>query len=198
MSVAVVEEHPGYNEIDISRVLIEAGNGLIEILGRNNKIYIGDTDICAHIHLRVNGSNSAYIGDYCVLNGVNIQLVAPGSLRIGHRTGFNGHSHIHMHESARIEIGEDCLIAENTNLSTSHVHKILDLATGERLNPPGDVVLEDHVWSAGSVSLWGGAHVGRDSIIGRGSFVSKQRFPPNSLIVGAPARVVREGVTWEH
>ncbi len=198
MPVRIVEEHPGHNHIDISKEMLKTGNGLIEILGFNNNIIIRPPLACAHIHLKVHGNNSVDIGEHCVLNGLNIQLIAPGSLRIGGRTGFNGHSYIHMHESAKIEIGENCLIAESTNFSTSHVHKIIDVATGERLNPPGDVIMEDHVWSAGSVSLWGGAHIGRDSVVGRGSFISRQSFPPNSLIVGAPARVVREGVTWEH
>ncbi|SEP40100.1 hypothetical protein SAMN04487843_115116 [Methylobacterium sp. ap11] len=198
MPVRIFEEHVGQNQIDISEQMLESGNGLIEILGISNALSIKNPIACAHIHLKVHGNNHVYIGEQCVLNGVNIQLIAPGSLRIGARTGFNGHSHIHMHESAKIEIGENCLIAEGTNFSTSHVHKIIDVATGERLNPPGDVIMEDHVWSAGSVSLWGGAHIRRDSIVGRGSFVSKQNFPPNSLIIGAPARVVREGVTWEH
>ncbi len=37
-----------------------------------------------------------------------------------------------------------------------------------------------------------GARIGRDSIVGAGSVITEgKQFPPHSLIIGSPARVVR-------
>lgn len=197
MPITINEQYPRSNKIYLSESLRESGNGAFEIFGKNNVIEILNPIACAHLYIKITGDNSIKINHNCVLNGVNIHLLQPGSLDIGEGTGFNGHSNIHMHESAKITIGRHCLIAAGTNFASSHVHKIVDAATGERLNPPGDITLEDHVWSAGSVHFWGGSYIGRDSVVGQGTMVSRKKFPPNSLIVGTPARIAREGINWE-
>ncbi len=102
---------------------------------------------------------------------------------------------IHMHETASIAIGDDCLFGSQVSISSSHVHKILDLTTGERLNPPGDIEVENHVWLSEGVNLWGGSRIGHDSVVGKNVYVSKA-FPSNCVIAGVPARVIREGITW--
>ena len=79
----------------------------------------------------------------------------------------------------------------------SDVHKILDSRTSRRLNPPTDVRIGNRVWVSGGVSVLRGAVVGDDSVIGRGSIVTG-RFRSNVVIAGAPARVIRRNIRWEH
>jgi acetyltransferase-like isoleucine patch superfamily enzyme len=103
---------------------------------------------------------------------------------------------MNIHEEACIEVGDDCLFAADVSLSCSSVHKIYDLKSMDRINPPGDVVVGDRVWICGESNLWGGTKIGQDSVIAFRSFV-KECFPPNTLIGGMPARVLREGITWK-
>ena len=44
-----------------------------------------------------------------------------------------------------------------------------------------------------SATILDGAVIGKESIVGAGSLVTKnKKFPPRSLIMGSPAKVVRE------
>ncbi|WP_295511921.1 acyltransferase [uncultured Sulfitobacter sp.] len=76
------------------------------------------------------------------------------------------------------------------------MHSILDVQSGERLNPPRDIVIGDHVWLAHGVRIMKGAQIGQDCIVGSRAMVFGE-IPANSLAVGSPARVVRSGVTWD-
>lgn len=57
--------------------------------------------------------------------------------------------------------------------------------------------MHDHVWIGLNVVLLKGAVVGTDSVIGVNSVVT-QEIPARSLAAGAPARVIRQGITWSH
>lgn len=144
-----------------------------------------------------NDNCSIDIDGGCVFHNQYIRLIAPSSrLKIGAWSAFNGTSVIHFHESGKIHIGSRCLFADNVSISTSHVHKIIDKTTGERLNPPGDIFIEDHVWVSQDASIWGGANIGQDSVVGKNTMVSKS-FPDSCIIARSPAKIIRENVTWE-
>ncbi|WP_420393213.1 acyltransferase [Acuticoccus sp.] len=95
---------------------------------------------------------------------------------------------------ATLEIGAGCLLA-NVRIRTNDMHKVVDVATGEWLNPAGDVVLEPRVWLAEDVKIYKGVRIGEGSVVGACSVVTSD-LPAQSLCVGVPARVVRQGVTW--
>lgn len=194
--IEIIEEYPGENRISVSDEVQSALNGRIEVRGKGNFIKFRLPRFCRNIYLEVSGGNHVDVGEECVFHGQSIHLLAPGRLCIGSGCGFNGHSSIQMHETADIVIGRDCLFAGNVMISSSHVHKIYDIDSGERLNPPGDIRLNDHVWVSEGASLWGGAVLGGNSIVGKDTYVSKA-FPANCIIAGNPARVIRERVTWK-
>ena len=53
--------------------------------------------------------------------------------------------------------------------------------------------IEDACLIGMSVTILDGAVIGKESIVGAGALVTKnKKFPPRSLIVGSPAKVVRE------
>lgn len=196
--IDLVEEFPGRNAINISSQFLERGNGLISIKGEGNRITIHEPHHVAHFHMTVNGGATVLLEPFLTLgDGQAYHLIAPGSLRIGEWSSFSSRVEINMHESGNIDIGERCLFANDVSIATSTVHKIFDLASGERINMPGDIKIGDHVWVATRATIWGGADVGGGSVVGHGSYVSKT-FPENSLIAGNPARVVREGIRWEN
>jgi len=73
---------------------------------------------------------------------------------------------------------------------------VLDGATGERVNPPRDIKIGRHVWLAHDHIVLGGADIGSDSIVAARTLVPGKRYPPQVLLAGTPARVVRQGVSW--
>lgn len=53
------------------------------------------------------------------------------------------------------------------------------------------ITIEDNCWICSSVTICGGVTVGKNSVIAAGSVVTKD-IPPNSLVRGVPAKVIRK------
>ena len=88
------------------------------------------------------------------------------------------------------------MLSGDITMDVSDMHSILDVETGERINPPQDIEIGDHVWLAHGVRIMKGAQIGQHSVIGSRSMVLGV-IPAHSLAVGAPARVMRAGITWD-
>jgi carbonic anhydrase/acetyltransferase-like protein (isoleucine patch superfamily) len=67
-----------------------------------------------------------------------------------------------------------------------------DVTIGHRVMLHG-CTIEDASLIGMSATILDGAVIGKESIVGAGSLVTKnKKFPPKSLIMGSPAKVVRE------
>ncbi|HEX2917599.1 MAG TPA: DapH/DapD/GlmU-related protein, partial [Edaphobacter sp.] len=86
------------------------------------------------------------------------------------------------------EIGDDVMIGPNVSLITaSHP---LDPSERRTTTIGKPIVLERGVWIAAGAIVIGGVTVGENSVIAAGSVVTKD-VPPNTLVGGNPARVIR-------
>jgi acetyltransferase-like isoleucine patch superfamily enzyme len=87
-----------------------------------------------------------------------------------------------------IEIADDVMIGPNVSIITSS-HPI---EPGQRRNGviASPIVIEKNVWIAAGTTIIGGVTVGENSVVAAGSVVTKD-VPPNTLVAGNPARVVR-------
>lgn len=125
-------------------------------------------------------------------------------IRIGENVQINDYVHIAAGESVRI--GDHVLIASKVFISDINHGNY----TGENADSPDTspalralstkpVVIEDNVWLGESVCVLAGVTIGKGSIIGSLSVVSKS-IPPFSIAVGAPAKVIKvydfESKSW--
>lgn len=89
-----------------------------------------------------------------------------------------------------VRIGDNVWIAPNVGIyAAGHPLDVEDRIAGEEYAFP--VTIEDNVWIGGSVSIIGGVTIGRNSVVAAGSVVIRD-VPPDTLVAGNPARVVRK------
>jgi len=75
-----------------------------------------------------------------------------------------------------------------TFITSDHETGTLSRRAGELKVLP--IIVEDGVWIAANVTLLPGVTVGRGAVVAAGAVVTKD-VPPNSLVAGIPAKVIR-------
>lgn len=94
-------------------------------------------------------------------------------IEIGRLTNVQDFTMVHVGYDQPTRVGEFCSI---THHCTIH-----------------GCVIEDHCLIGIGATIMDGAVIGRGSIVAGGAFVTEGKvFPPNSIIAGVPARLVRE------
>lgn len=183
-------------------VFIRVRNKLYGMWIRRMFLSMGKSTICTS--LRLSGGKHISIGNNTMI-GYNTILAAHDFL-------------LGKHFSPQIVIGDNVNIGDDSNIScinkiiigngvrmgrrvmlndNSHgtfERHMLDIQPNLRpLVSKGPIVIEENVWIGEMVCVLGGVHIGKGSIIGAGSVVTKD-IPPYSLACGIPAKVVKRDV----
>jgi acetyltransferase-like isoleucine patch superfamily enzyme len=112
------------------------------------------------------------------------------NVRVGQGTFINFNCTIL--DTCLVSIGARTLIGPNVSIfSGTHPEDPLlrNGTAGPELGK--EVIIEDDVWIGGNVVILPGVCIGRGSVIGAGSVVTKS-VPPLFIAVGNPARLLRE------
>ena len=97
---------------------------------------------------------------------------------------------LHCDVGATIRIGDRVRIGHDVSLLTVDHHiGAEDMRAGERKYGP--IEIGDGAWLASRVVVLPGVSIGAGAIVAAGSVVTRD-VPPNTLVVGVPARVVRD------
>src|SRR5438067_12897609 len=93
-------------------------------------------------------------------------------IELGERSQIQDNATLHTDPGFPLVIGHDCVIGHNAVLH-------------------GCTIADNSLIGMGAIVL-NGARIGRNSLVGAGAVVTEgKEFPDGSLIVGAPARVIR-------
>lgn len=133
----------------------------------------------------------------------------PKKIKIGNKTVIQKNVCFNIisnkEESGYIEIGDKCLIGDNSIISSSksiilernvqiaansylvdHDHKTLFTTSS-----PKEILIEENVWIGCNATILKGVFINRDSVIGAGSVISK-KIMNTSLVVGNPQKIIKE------
>jgi len=109
------------------------------------------------------------------------------NIHIGARTFVN--NGLTTADVAEIRIGDDCQIGPHVQLLTP-THPIDPQQRLDKLEAAEPITIGDNVWLGGGVIVCPGVSIGRDSVVGAGSVVTRD-VPAGVVAVGNPARVIR-------
>ncbi len=111
-------------------------------------------------------------------------------LEIGDGTYIGHRSHIMV--IGEMKIGKNVLIADKVYIS-DNLHGFEDITRHIMPQPlkHAPVTIEDEVWLGENVCVLPGVTIGKHSVIGSNSVVTKS-IPPYSVAVGSPAKVIRQ------
>lgn len=183
------------NKIDLDWVI---RNGLkIDINGNNNLVRIGRSSVLNFSKIEIRGDyNIIEIGSDCVIEGTDLVIQdSRCKILIGDRTTIGGAHLAATENDSNIKIGFDCMFASGIEVRTGDSHGIYD-STGCRLNNPKDVTIGAHVWVCTHSSILKGVTIGNGSIVATRSVVTGGNYDHSVILAGAPAKVIRTGITW--
>lgn len=146
-------------------------------------------DVC-RIHLinstlRINGNVSLYPG---------VQVFAQNAeIIIGNGTKINGTTQIVALN--KIEIGDDCYIAQGVIIRDNDGHKLSDDETPPEMNCL-PVKIGNHCWLGQRAMVLKGASIADNVVIAAGAIVTKD-IEQGTLAGGVPAKTIFSKVVWE-
>lgn len=175
LAVRLLTAFWGASSDNLVRVGRNFGTGglAIHVAGAGNRVEIGD-DVRFSGEIKVRGFGlTVRIGDRCDVKRTHILACEAG-----------------------VEIGRDCLVAADVQLRASDMHRMVDRASGQPVNPARPIVVGDNVWLCAEAVLLKGARVPDGCVVGLRSVVTRGFDEPDCVLAGSPARVVRRGIAW--
>ena len=93
-------------------------------------------------------------------------------------------------DNNEVHIGDHVMIGPVVQIYTAaHLLEAEARIQGWEVTKP--IVIEDNVWLGGGAILLPGVKIGRNAVVGAGAVVTRS-VPPNTVVTGNPARVIRE------
>ena len=132
--------------------------------------------------LKVNKKFTMYAGSY-------VRVVKRGSLEVN--GGFINEG-VEITCANKIIIGHDVAIARDVVIRDYDAHE-LNYPDFEISKP---IIIGDNVWIGNRAVILKGVTIGNGAVVGAGSIVTKN-VPPNTVVAGNPARIIRSNVTWK-
>lgn len=143
----------------------------------------------------INFGSNLTTGKYCRLETVVDGKVLGKKLVFGSNVILN--DSVHIAASSSVVISDNVLIASKVFIA-DHNHGSYSGAGSSPLSHPNDreivakpVIIAEDVWIGEFVAVLPGVTIGKGSIVGAMSVVSKD-IPPYSIAVGSPAKVIKQ------
>lgn len=140
--------------------------------------------------LYVGESGEIYVnGTFDIYAGGKIYVNPNAVLKLG--SGYINHN-VNISVFKEVSIGEGCVISENVIIRDSDNHKI----KGNNKLETASIKIGHHVWIGMNAVVLKGVTIGDGAIIAAGAVITHD-VPPNTLVAGVPAKIIKHDVSWE-
>jgi len=161
--------------------------------GKNCKFYGVPIVIRTFQSKIIIGNNCGFRSDFTSnLVGINRKCIVTtlernAEILIGNNSGFSGTV---IASAGSIKIGDNVLCGANTTITDYDWHGI-EPDKRRQAPYPRPVVIEDNVWLGLNSVVLKGVTIGKNSVIGANSLVTKD-IPPNVIAAGNPCKVIKK------
>lgn len=174
------------------------------------KIYIPNKDnlqIAANSHIQIgeiwentNYTNSTFSiaprgkvilgGSFTFYTGIFVKVENEAVLKIGNGGYMNNNVTINCFKS--ITIGDGAVISKGVTIRDNDNHTI----DGKVDKTSMPISIGNRVWIGLNATILKGVTIGEGAVIAAGAVVNKD-VPPNCLVGGVPAKIIKEHVSWK-
>jgi acetyltransferase-like isoleucine patch superfamily enzyme len=160
----------------------------------NSSLFIGlNYNFPPHTLLEIDEYGTLEInGHVSFLKGTKIDVEPNALLSIGDGSSIGEQSKIKC--SRRINIGKNCAISWNVNITDTDGHELT--GGSARNEKTKEITIKDNAWIGFNSIILKGVTIGSNSVIGAGTVVTKDT-PDNSLVAGNPGRLIKTGISWK-
>jgi len=143
-----------------------------------------------HVVLDAKGADSQVrIGNQVLIGRGSILSCHQSQIRIGNFVSIG--PFVHFACKGLVKVGSHVQIGAGVQvMAGSHASDDPDIPITQQERLSEGIVMGDNVWIGASATILDGVTIGSGSIVGAGSIVHKD-VPPDSLVLGNPARVVK-------
>lgn len=119
-----------------------------------------------------------------------IKIFSQGEISLGSDVWLGRGAEFTVPSGAKVTIGSCVDIGPNVRFACG-THDIGSSTRRAGLGRADSIVIGSGVWIGAEVLILGGGNIGDSSIVAAGSVVLPGTYPPNVLLAGIPARVVK-------
>ena len=110
------------------------------------------------------------------------------NIEIGENFGAN--HNLLILDPAKVTFGDNVMVGPNCGFYTTK-HPLEPGLRNSGLQWAEPITVEDNVWICSNVIVLAGVTIGKNSVVGAGSVVTKD-VPPNCFVAGNPCKIIRK------
>lgn len=184
-------------------------NIYLNLAGKNNTVIIEENSSSknAHINIIMYGDNNVIEikKGFILANNLNMEVgrnhfaygkVENCHITIGENTSVESCDITILNSNSYVEIGKECMLANDINLYNTDSHPVLDISTGKIINRVKGIKIGEHCWIGRNATILKNTQIANDCIVGWGAVVSGKFEEEHCAIAGNPAKIVKHGITW--
>ncbi|PWJ38516.1 acyltransferase [Sediminitomix flava] len=153
--------------------------------------------VCSSVRADLFPFNSFSLGAYSTVEDFSTLNNGVGALKIGENSRV-GLGNVLI---APVTIGDNVILAQNIVVSgLNHNYQQINIPIKDQGVSTEEIIIDDGAWIGANATITAGVRIGKNSIIGAGSVVTKS-VPDYHIAVGNPAKLVKyynfETKNWE-
>lgn len=148
-----------------------------------------------YVHISALGKGKVLIGDGVGIGAFSRVIISTSLYKLGQHIHIGNYVSIgefaYLGGGGGLEIGDECIIGQYLSCHPeNHVNDDLHIAIRHQDVTRKGIKIGKNCWLGSKVTLLDGVEIGDGCIVAAGAVVNKS-FPPNSVIGGVPAKLIK-------